>query len=138
MKKSSMIKACILVFMSMTIMMTGCSDSDDTQMKFSFKSSEPTDSYDERQISIGENIEKLAIDMSLKVDSGSVKIEVIRKSDDSNIWSGTYREDTDFQIILEKVDAGSEYYLIVSTEQTENATITVNSETKLIKDQVTE
>lgn len=132
--KTRIIKAGIICMLLAAFMTSGCGRSNDTQMKVSFQSSEPADSYDERQISIAENVEKLVMDMSVKVDSGEVNIQVIRKSDDSLMWDATYREDTDFKIMMEKVEAGSEYYLIVTAKQTKNALVTVNSETKLTKD----
>lgn len=132
--KTRIIKAGIICMLLAAFMTSGCGRSNDIQMKVSFQSSEPADSYDERQISIAENVEKLVMDMSVKVDSGEVNIQVIRKSDDSLMWDATYREDTDFKIMMEKVEAGSEYYLIVTAKQTKNALVTVNSETKLTKD----
>jgi len=123
----------IAVLLLLTL--TACGTYSVSKLDFSFKTSIPTDSYDEKSIFLNENIDKLKLDVELRIDSGNAAVSIINMKDKEVIWSGNYVENTNFQIELENLKAGDSYLIAVQTAKTKDVKISITSDTKLVLDE---
>jgi hypothetical protein len=115
--------------------MSGCGSGDtESVLKISVHTSEPTDTYNEKEIVISDYRARLELDASLKMEGDSVEIQVVDEETNEVIWSKQYVHDTEFLIGLSNVKANSKYLLVVGTKQTQKVELTLSSDQKLIRD----
>lgn len=122
----------ILMLLVTVFAFTACSAV--CEMKFSFNTSMPSNSNDEKTIYINDDMDKLELHADLKVDSGEVTIQVLDTSDEEIIWNGSYNEDSIFKIELLALKANSEYLLKIEAVQSKNVKLIITSDNKLVKD----
>lgn len=124
------IMSCIMMFSFM-----GCNmNKSTTALAFLFHTSKLADSSDEKVIYFNDSYEKLNLDAKLKIDAGSILVEIISPENNEIVWSNTYEEDSEFKIELENIIANSEYKIRVQTKQSKNISLEINSSVKLVKD----
>lgn len=122
--------SCIMMFSFM-----GCNmNKSTTALEFLFHTSKLSDSSDEKVIYFNDSYEKLNLDAKLKIDAGSILVEIISPENNEIVWSNTYEEDSEFKIELENIIANSEYKIRVQTKQSKNISLEINSSVKLVKD----
>lgn len=131
--KSSLRISTFLFLLIAILSLTAC-NAKSTIMEFSFNTSTPSNSSDEKIIYINNDMDKLELSVELKIDSGDATVEVLSISNDEVVWSDTYQEDSNFIIELYDVKANSEYLLKVETIQSKKVNLTITSDNNLIKD----
>lgn len=131
---------CIMLFVlsTMLISLSACSSntSSDTSMVFSFSTSTPATSNDEKIIYINNDIEKLILDCKLKVDSGDVIVQIVNATNEEVVWEDSYSKDADFKIEMSDLKEKSEFLLKIHANQSKEVTLTITSDTKLVEDKV--
>ena len=123
----------IAVLLLLTL--TACGTYSVSKLDFSFKTSVPTDSYDENFIFLNEDIDRLKLDVELRIDSGNAVISIINVQDEEIIWSDSYTENSKFQIALENLRAEESYLITVQTVKTKDFKVLITSDTKLVLDE---
>lgn len=122
-----------LIILTVVLMLTGCGTLNDSELYFSFSSSEPRDSSEQKPVCFNDNFDKLTLNAEIKVDTGSVLIKVIAPGDEV-IWSSTYDKDIITDIVLEDIYANADYKIVIETTQTKKASVKITSDEKLSKD----
>lgn len=105
-----------------------------TSMEFSFNTSAPADSTDEKTIYICKDMEKLELNAKLTVDSGNVTVQVLDISSNETVWNHSYNENTNFKIELTDLKADNEYLLKLTIVQSKKVNLAITTEEKLVKD----
>lgn len=131
-------KGILLAFLLMTtLFLFGCTLHgmvSSTNMVFSFDTSVPANSYDEKTLYVRNHLDTLTLDATLTIDSGSVSIQVVRTSDGEIVWSNNYDKNSSFSIELSNVPANSEYSLQIQATQSKKTHLSITSGEKLIQD----
>lgn len=113
------------------MLFSGCADKS-TSLVFSFNTSIPADSREEKTIYFNEAHDKITLDANLKIDTGSVSVFVYNSNGES-VLDSTYEQSGDYQIELKSISADEEYTLAIQTEQTKKVTLNISSLEKLVK-----
>lgn len=120
------------VFVLITaLLFTGCA-AKSTNLVFSFNTSTPYDSQEEKTIYFNETHDKITLDAELEINEGSVSVYVYDSNNEA-VWSGTYDESGNFRIELTNITADEEYKLEIQTDQTKKAELNISSWEKLVK-----
>lgn len=122
----------VLLLTSFLFLLTGC-EKESTTLAFSFHTSSPYDSSEEKVIYFNENYEHVVLDVSLQIDTGSATLQVTDLHNQV-IWNNTYEKDKNCKIELNSVIANEQYILSVQTEQAQNVNIQISSSVKLVQD----
>lgn len=120
----------IFVFIT-ALLFSGCAGKS-TNLVFSFNTSTPYDSQEEKTIYFNEAHDKITLDAELEINEGSVSVYVYDSNNEA-VWSGTYDESGNFQIELTNITANEEYKLEIRTNQTKKAALNISSWEKLVK-----
>lgn len=120
----------IFVFIT-ALFFSGCTGKS-TNLVFSFNTSTPYDSQEEKTIYFNEAHDKITLDAELEINEGSVSVYVYDSNNEA-VWSGTYDESGNFQIELKNITADEEYKLEIQTNQTKKAALNISSWEKLVK-----
>lgn len=121
-----------IIFVLITaLLFSGCAGKS-TNLVFSFNTSTPYDSQEEKTIYFNESHDKITLDAELEINEGSVSVYVYDSNNEA-VWSGTYDESGNFQIELKNITADEEYKLEIQTDQTKKAELNISSWEKLIK-----
>lgn len=120
----------IFVFI-VALLFSGCAGKS-TNLVFSFNTSTPYDSQEEKTIYFNEAHDKITLDAELEINEGSVSVYVYDSNNEA-VWSGTYDESVNFQIELKNITADEEYKLEIQTNQTKKAALNISSWEKLVK-----
>ncbi|MBD5103300.1 MAG: DUF4624 family lipoprotein [Ruminococcaceae bacterium] len=120
----------IFVFI-VALLFSGCAGKS-TNLVFSFNTSTPYDSQEEKTIYFNEAHDKITLDAELEINEGSVSVYVYDSNNEA-VWSGTYDESGNFQIELKNITADEEYKLEIQTNQTKKAVLNISSWEKLVK-----
>lgn len=121
----------IVLWMVSILLLTGCG-MEGTSFSFQFNSSAPKDSEREKAIHFDEAHSSVVLDVDLKIDTGSVSVE-IKKLDGETISSSTYKESGKYQIELKDIYAGEDCTIFVRTNQTKKVTLKMTSSVSMIK-----
>lgn len=130
--KSPLRISAILVLLMAMFSVSACNASG-TKIEFTFNTSSPANSSDEKIIYLNNDIDKLVLNAALKIDSGDAIVQVL-SADDELLWSGNYQKDSDFIIELNDVKANNEYLLKIETTQSKEASLIVTSNKILVKE----
>lgn len=125
----------LMAFFSLLIavlLLTACSVKN-TCMEFSFNSSTPYDTEDEKAFCFNNDYETATLNANLQIDSGNLLINIFDTNNEI-VFSNTYETSGDYEIKIENVTAKDEYTLKVTAEQTKNITLKITSPLKLIND----
>lgn len=120
----------IFVFI-VALLFSGCAGKS-TNLVFSFNTSTPYDSQEEKTIYFNKAHDKITLDAELEINEGSVSVFVY-DSNNKAVWSGTYDESGNFQIELKNITADEEYKLEIQTNQTKKVVLNISSWEKLVK-----
>lgn len=120
----------IFVFI-VALLFSGCAGKS-TNLVFSFNTSTPYDSQEEKAIYFNEAHDKITLDAKLEISEGSVSVYVYDSNNEA-VWSGTYDESGNYQIELKNITADEEYRLEIQTNQTKKAELNISSWEKLVK-----
>lgn len=122
-----------LVMVLLLLLLASCSTaSSTTDMKFSYSTSNPADSSDTKSLYFNEDMALVELQADLKIDSGSA-IVTIANPDGRETKSELYTKDAQFSISLTDIKADTECQLTFETVQTKNATLTITSDVKMVK-----
>lgn len=122
----------VLLVTSFLFLLTGCGK-ESTTLAFSFHTSSPYDSSEEKVIYFNENYEHVVLNVCLQIDTGSATLQ-ITDLHNQVIWNNTYEKDKNCKIELNSVIANEQYILSVQTEQAQNVNIQISSSVKLVQD----
>lgn len=122
----------ILVLFVLALLFTGCGDKN-TNIAFSFDTSEPQDSVDKKVIYFNEDYDNVVLNAKLQMDSGKVLMEITGPND-RTVWEASFEESGKYRIELSGVAADEEYILNLRTEQTKKMTLNISSSVKLVMD----
>ena len=120
----------IFVFI-VALLFSGCAGKS-TNLVFSFNTSTPYDSQEEKTIYFNEAHDKITLEAELEINEGSVSVYVYDSNNEA-VWSGTYDESGNFQIELKNITADEEYKLEIQTNQTKKVVLNISSWEKLVK-----
>lgn len=121
----------IIIVFIVALLFSGCAGKS-TNLVFSFNTSTPYDSQEEKTIYFNEAHDKITLDAKLEIDEGSVSVYVYDSNNEA-VWSSTYEESGNFQIELTNIAADEEYKLEIQTNQTKKAALNISSWEKLVK-----
>ena len=113
------------------LLFSGCAGKS-TNFVFSFNTSIPSDSREEKTIYFNEAHDKIKLDANFEIDTGSVSVFVYNSNGES-VWDSTYKQSGDYQIELKSISADEEYTLAIQTEKTKKVTLNISSLEKLVK-----
>lgn len=105
-----------------------------TEMTFSFDTSEEVDSYKEKYIYINDALDKMVLDAELKIDSGEAVVTVRDNASEENVWENTYTADADFTIELFDLKEDSRYIICVQTTQCKSFGLKIKTSESLVKE----
>lgn len=132
-KKSKVVMMAVMIVVLGVL--TACStNGKDTRIEMSFRSSDAKDSHKEKTLSFDENIDRLVLDGTIKVDCGTVMLSVVDDETKETVWSQDFFHDTDFVVALVHLKAGSHYTFVIDTKQTKAVQLILTSEKKVIED----
>ena len=105
----------------------------ETKISFSFDTSAAANSSDEKTIYVNDDMDQLKLNAELKMDSGNATIQVLNTATNEVVWSGNYKEDSNFEIELSDIKANSAYLLKIETTQSKKVSLIITSDVKLIE-----
>ncbi len=105
----------------------------ETKISFSFDTSAAANSSDEKTIYVNDDMDQLKLNAELKMDSGNATIQVLNTATNEVVWSGNYKEDSNFEIELSDIKANSAYLLKIETTQSKKVSLIITSDVKLVE-----
>lgn len=123
-----------LLFLLIIISPLSACNVNGTKIEFSFNTSSPSNSSNEKTIYIKNDMDKLELNFELKIDSGNAIIQVLNASNNEVLWNNSYQEDSKFKIELNDIKADSEYLFKIETTQSKKVKLIITSNSKLVRD----
>lgn len=105
----------------------------ETKISFSFDTSAAANSSDEKTIYVNDDMDQLKLNAELKMDSGDATIQVLNTATNEVVWSGNYKEASNFEIELSDIKANSAYLLKIETTQSKKVSLIITSDVKLVE-----
>ncbi len=113
--------------------LAACDTASGTSFTFSFSTSEPSNSYDSKAMTVPSDMAKLTLQANLTMDVGTAAVTVRDASTGVAAWERTFEKGEKFVIELPDVKKDATYLLEIAVTQGKQVNLIVTTGAKLVE-----